>query len=64
VFPEIRRAQAHPHAGGRAAHQRAFEYINRVWNQKGNMQYLARIVEHQTFHVYLNKKIDKPDLTG
>ena len=42
----------------------AFDYINRVWNQKGNMQYLARIVEHQTFHVYLNKKIDKPDLTG
>ena len=42
----------------------AFEYINRLWNQKGNMQYLARIVEHQAFHVYLNKKIDKPDLTG
>jgi TRAP-type C4-dicarboxylate transport system substrate-binding protein len=42
----------------------AFDYINRVWNQKGNMQYLARIVEHQSFHVYLNKKIDKPDLTG
>jgi TRAP-type C4-dicarboxylate transport system substrate-binding protein len=42
----------------------AYDYINRVWNQKGNMQYLARIVEHQTFHVYLNKKIDKPDLTG
>ena len=42
----------------------AFDYINRLWNQKGNMQYLARIVEHQTFHVYLNKKIDKPDLTG
>jgi TRAP-type C4-dicarboxylate transport system substrate-binding protein len=50
-----------------AAEQRtngAFDYINRLWNQKGNMQYLARIVEHQTFHVYLNKKIDKPDLTG
>ena len=42
----------------------AFDYINRVWNQKGNMQYLARIAEHQSFHVYLNKKIDKPDLTG
>jgi len=42
----------------------AFDYINRLWNQKGNMQYLARIVEHQAFHVYLNKKIDKPDLTG
>jgi TRAP-type C4-dicarboxylate transport system substrate-binding protein len=24
----------------------AHDYINRVWNQKGNMQYLARIVEH------------------
>ncbi len=42
----------------------AFDYINRVWSQKGNMLYLARIVEHQTFHVYLNKRIDKPDLSG
>jgi TRAP-type C4-dicarboxylate transport system substrate-binding protein len=42
----------------------AYDYINRVWSQKGNMYYLARIVEHQPFHVYLNKKIDKPDLTG
>ena len=42
----------------------AYDYINRVWNQKGNMQYLARIVEHQPFHLYLNKKIDKAALTG
>jgi TRAP-type transport system periplasmic protein len=42
----------------------AYDYINRVWNQKGNMQYLARIVEHQPFHLYLNKKIETPDLTG
>ena len=42
----------------------AFAYINQVWNQKGNMQYLARMVENQPFHIYLNKKIDKPDLTG
>ncbi len=39
-------------------------YINKVWNEKGNMQYLGRIVENQPFHLYLNKKIDKPDLTG
>jgi TRAP-type transport system periplasmic protein len=32
--------------------------------QKGNMVYLARMVENQPFHVYLNKKVDKPDLTG
>jgi TRAP-type C4-dicarboxylate transport system substrate-binding protein len=42
----------------------AFDAINKVWNDKGNMQYLARVVENQPFHLYTNKKIDKPDLTG
>ena len=41
-----------------------YDHINRLWQQKGNMVYLARIVEHQPFHVYLNKRIDRPDLTG
>ena len=41
----------------------AFDAINKVWNEKGNMQYLARMVENQPFHIYINKKIDKPDLT-
>ena len=42
----------------------AFDYVNKVWNEKGNMQYLARVVENQPFHIYLTRKIDKPDLTG
>ena len=42
----------------------AFDAINKVWNDKGNMQYLGRMVENQPFHIYLNKKIEKPDLTG
>ncbi|MBU2409392.1 MAG: TRAP transporter substrate-binding protein DctP [Gammaproteobacteria bacterium] len=42
----------------------AFDAINKVWNEKGNTQYLARMVENQPFHIYSNKKIDKPDLTG
>jgi len=42
----------------------AFEYINKIWNQKANMYYLGRLVEFQPFHIYLNKPIDKPDLTG
>ena len=41
-----------------------FDAINKVWNQKGNMQYLGRMVENQPFHLYTNKKIDKPDLSG
>ena len=42
----------------------AFAVINDLWMQKANMVYLARMVENQPFHLYLNKKIDKPDLTG
>ena len=42
----------------------AFAAINEVWNKKANMQYLGRMVENQPFHVYLTKKVDKPDLTG
>ena len=42
----------------------AFDAINKVWNEKANIQYLARMVENQPFHIYTNKKIDKPDLTG
>ncbi|TFY99909.1 TRAP transporter substrate-binding protein DctP [Ramlibacter rhizophilus] len=42
----------------------AFDAINKVWNEKANMQYLGRMVENQPFHIYTNKKVDKPDLSG
>jgi TRAP-type C4-dicarboxylate transport system substrate-binding protein len=42
----------------------AFDLINKVWNEKANMQYLARVIDFTPFHLYLTKKIDKPDLTG
>src|SRR5882672_2291965 len=50
-----------------AAEQRkngAHALINKIWAEKANMVYLARVVEFTPFHLYLNKKIDKPDLTG
>jgi len=50
-----------------AAEQRkngGYELINRIWAEKGNMRYLAKTVEFTPFHLYINKKIDKPDLTG
>src|SRR2546430_9823592 len=50
-----------------AAEQRkngGYELINRIWAEKANMRYLAKVVEFTPFHVYLNKKIDKPDLSG
>ncbi|HZQ73079.1 MAG TPA: TRAP transporter substrate-binding protein DctP [Burkholderiales bacterium] len=42
----------------------AYELINKIWNEKANMVYLARVVDFTPFHLYLNKKIDKPDLAG
>ena len=42
----------------------AFAAINELWMQKANMAYLGRMVENQPFHLYLNKKVEKPDLTG
>jgi TRAP-type transport system periplasmic protein len=42
----------------------AYDAINKVWNEKANMQYVGRMVEDQPFHIYLSKKIDKPDLSG
>jgi TRAP-type C4-dicarboxylate transport system substrate-binding protein len=50
-----------------AAEQRkngGYDLINKIWAEKGNMRYLAKVVEFTPFHIYLNKKIDKPDLTG
>ena len=50
-----------------AAEQRkngGYQLINKIWGEKGNMRYLAKTVEFTPFHLYLNKKIDKPDLTG
>ncbi len=42
----------------------AVDLINKIWNEKAGMQYLGRVIEYTPFHLYLNKKIDKPDLTG
>src|SRR5258705_8564813 len=40
----------------------AHDYINKVWAEKANMVYLARVVDNTPFHLYLIKKIDKADL--
>jgi TRAP-type C4-dicarboxylate transport system substrate-binding protein len=42
----------------------ATDLINKVWNEKANMQYLGRVIDYTPFHLYLTKKIDKADLTG
>src|SRR3977135_3045679 len=44
--------------------KRAYALVNKNWQEKANMYSLARVVEFTPFHLYLNKRIDKPDLTG
>jgi TRAP-type transport system periplasmic protein len=41
-----------------------YELINKIWNEKANMVYLGRVIDYTPFHLYLTKKIDKPDLAG
>lgn len=41
-----------------------WEYLNTLHNEKLNSYYLARQGDGIPFHLYLNKKIDRPDLTG
>lgn len=41
----------------------ALDYLNKVMQEKG-LYYFARAADGIAYHVYLNKKIDKPDLTG
>jgi TRAP-type C4-dicarboxylate transport system substrate-binding protein len=64
VFPEADALKLAPFPVAEQRKNGAYDVINRIWNARGNMHYLARIVEHQPFHLYLNKKIDKPDLAG
>jgi TRAP-type transport system periplasmic protein len=41
-----------------------YDLINKIWNEKANMVYLGRVIDYTPFHLYLTKKIDKPDLNG
>ena len=34
----------------------ATDLINKVWNEKANMQYLGRVIDYTPFHLYLTKK--------
>jgi TRAP-type C4-dicarboxylate transport system substrate-binding protein len=41
-----------------------YDAMAAIYAQKMNAIFLARLVDNNPFHLYLNKPIDKPDLTG
>ena len=41
-----------------------FEYMAKLYDQKLNAIFLARHIDNNPFHIYLNKPIGKADLTG
>ena len=41
-----------------------FDYMAKLYDQKINAIFLARHIDNSPFHLYLNKPITKPDLTG
>jgi len=42
----------------------AWDFMNQLHNDKMNVQHIARQKDCVPFHLYLNKKIDSPDLSG
>jgi TRAP-type C4-dicarboxylate transport system substrate-binding protein len=42
----------------------AYEYINKLWNERLNVTYLGRSVDNMPYHLFLKKPITKPDLGG
>ncbi len=63
VLPEaaVLRLSEHPYSELRK--NGAIEYVNKLMNAKG-MQFIGRHHDFGPFHLWLSKKIDKPDLTG
>ena len=41
-----------------------YDYMAKLYAEKMNAIFLARLVDNNSFHLYLNKPISKPDLTG
>lgn len=41
-----------------------FDYVNKLHHEKANAEFLARLYNYEQLHLYLNKEIKKPDLTG
>ena len=41
-----------------------FEQIDAIHREQMNVKYLARTGDHIAFHLYLTKRIDRPDLRG
>ena len=41
-----------------------YEYMAKIYAEKMNAIFLARVVDNNPFHLYLNKPISTPDLTG
>jgi TRAP-type C4-dicarboxylate transport system substrate-binding protein len=64
IMPEADALKLTQFSGPELRRNGATDLINKIWNEKANMQYLGRVIDYTPFHLYLTKKIDKPDLTG
>lgn len=42
----------------------AYDFLNKLHKEKVNAYYLGRYTNGVQFHLYINKKIDKPDFSG
>jgi len=64
VFPESDALKLTQIPIGEQRKNGAYEYINKLWNERLNAVYLGRAIDGMPFHLFLKKPITKPDLTG
>ena len=64
LVPEVDAIKLSAFTIGEERKNGAWEYMNNLHEQKMNAYHLARHKDCVPFHLYLTKKIDKPDLTG
>jgi TRAP-type C4-dicarboxylate transport system substrate-binding protein len=64
VMPEADAWKLTEHPMSELRRNGGYDFMAQLYAQKMNAIFLARLVDNNPFHLYLNKPISKPDLTG
>jgi TRAP-type C4-dicarboxylate transport system substrate-binding protein len=64
VMPEADAWKLTEHSMAELRRNGGYDFMAQLYAQKMNAIFLARLVDNNPFHLYLNKPISKPDLTG
>lgn len=64
LLPEIASVRLSTNSVSDQCENGAWEYLNRLHNEKMNVQYLARVADGVPFHLYFTREVDPLNLSG